>query len=54
MFGAIVSIFALLYFAVIRPLMLVWSLLNWLAGPKPDPTPRNRADGRQPPRRRLK
>jgi hypothetical protein len=54
MFGLIASIFVLLYFAVIRPLMLVWSLLNWLAGPKPDPTPRNRADGRQLSQRRVK
>jgi hypothetical protein len=54
MFGAIASIFALLYFAVVRPLMLVWSLLKWLAGPNPDPTPRRRAVGRQLPERRLK
>lgn len=54
MFGLIASIFVLLHFAVARPLMLVWSLLRWLAGPNPDPTPRRRAVGRQPSQRRLK
>jgi hypothetical protein len=54
MFGAIASIFALLYFAVVRPLMLVWSLLKWLAGPNADLTPTRRADGRQLSQRRVK
>lgn len=54
MFGLIASIFVLLYFAVVRPLMLVWSLLKCQAGPNPDLTPTRRAYGRQPSQRRVK